>query len=130
MNVELKNPKQKSIVAEKAYSFALEIIQVYKVLKSQNEFDLSRQILRSGTSIGANVNESISAESKKDFIHKLSISLKEARETLYWLNLLHDSDYLKQEIFQKLNKDCSELIKIINSIILTTKERYLKNGNS
>ena len=115
----------KSIIADKAYAFALQIISVYKELKKGNEFVLSKQILRSGTSIGANVNEAISAISKKDFVFKLSISLKEARETKYWLNLLKDSNFINQETFNKSNKDCEELIKILSSIILTTKQRYL-----
>ena len=101
---------------------------IYKELLEENEYVLSKQILRSGTSIGANVNEAIAAVSKKDFVHKLSISLKEARETQYWLNLLKDSNYINQEIFKKLNKDCEELIKILNSIILTTKQRYFNNS--
>jgi len=130
MSVELKSNKteNKSIISEKSYAFALLIISIYKELKIQNEFILSKQILRSGTSIGANVNEAISAESKKDFVHKLGISLKEARETKYWLNLLKDSDYINQETFNKLNKNCEELIKILSSIILTTKQRYLNNS--
>ena len=127
MSLELKK-ESKSIVAEKAYAFALLVILIYKELKTENEFILSRQILRSGTSIGANVNEAISAESKKDFVHKLSISLKEARETKYWLNLLKDSNFIHQEMFDKSNKKCEELIKILSSIILTTKQRYLKNS--
>ncbi len=127
MNVELKK-ENKSIIADKAYAFALQIISVYKELKKENEFVLSKQILRSGTSIGANVNEAISAVSKKDFVFKLGISLKEARETKYWLNLLKDSDFISQETFNKSNKDCEELIKILSSIILTTKQRYLNNS--
>lgn len=130
MSLELKKNKteSKSIIAEKAYAFALLVISIYKELKTENEFILSRQILRSGTSIGANVNEAISAESKKDFVHKLSISLKEARETKYWLNLLKDSNFIHQEMYDKSNKKCEELIKILSSIILTTKQRYLKNS--
>ena len=127
MNVELKK-ENKSIIADKAYTFALLIISIYKELKKEKEFILSKQILRSGTSIGANVNEAISAISKKDFVFKLGISLKEARETKYWLNLLKDSDFINQETFNKSNKDCEELIKILSSIILTTKQRYLKNS--
>jgi len=127
MSVELKN-ESKSIIADKSYTFALQIISVYKELKKENEFVLSRQILRSGTSIGANVNEAISAISKKDFVFKLGISLKEARETKYWLNLLKDSYFISQEIFNKSNKDCDELIKVLSSIILTTKQRYLNNS--
>ena len=129
MSVEFKNKTDnKSIVADKAYSFALQIISVYKELKQENEFVLSKQILRSGTSIGANVNEAISAVSKKDFVNKLSISLKEARETKYWLNLLKDSNFINQKTFNKSNNDCEELIKILSSIILTTKQRYLNNS--
>jgi four helix bundle protein len=127
MSVELKK-ENKSIIADKAYDFALQIISVYKELKKENEFVLSKQVLRSGTSIGANVNEAISAISKKDFFFKLGISLKEARETKYWLNLLKDSDFINQETFNKSNKDCEELIKILSSIILTTKQRYLNNS--
>ncbi len=126
MSIALKK-ENKSIITDKAYVFALLIISIYKELKTENEFILSKQILRSGTSIGANVNEAISAESKKDFVHKLSISLKEARETKYWLNLLKDSNFIHQEIFDKSNKKCEELIKILSSIILTTKQRYLNN---
>lgn len=120
--------QNKSIIAKKTYSFALQIIVIYKELVEINEYVLSKQILRSGTSIGANVNEAIAAVSKKDFVHKLSISLKEARETQYWLNLLKDSNYIDQEIFKKLNKNCEELIKILNSIILTSKQRYFNNS--
>jgi len=82
--------------------------------------------LRSGTSIGANIHEAVASESKKDFIHRLGIAVKEARETSYWLNLLKDSDYIHNEQFNSLNNDCNVIIRILNSIILTTKERYLK----
>lgn len=117
--------KNESIVAKKAYAFALEVIKLYKYLvANRKEYVLSKQILRSGTSIGANINEAISGQSKRDFIHKLSISLKEARETSYWLNLLKDSDFITIAEFIKLNDDCNEIIKILSSIILTTKEKY------
>ncbi len=85
----------KSIIADKAYAFALDIIVIYKQLSAERkEYVLSKQLLRAGTSIGANINEAISGESKRDFIHKLGIALKEARETSYWLNLLKDSSYI------------------------------------
>jgi four helix bundle protein len=114
-----------SIIARKSYAFALEIISIYKTLISdKKEFVLSKQLLRCGTSIGANVHEAISSESKRDFVHKLSIALKEAKETSYWLNLLRDSNYISDECFQKSNSSCSEIIKILNSIILTTKAKY------
>ena len=89
---------------------------------------LSKQILRSGTSIGANIHEAVSGESKKDFIHKLGISVKEARETLYWLKLLKDSEYIIQDDFTRLSNSCNELIKILNSIILTIKQKYFTNS--
>jgi len=117
----------RSIIYQKAYPFALEIIKLYKHLSTEKkEFILSKQLLRAGTSIGANVNEAISSESKRDFVHKLGIALKEARETSYWLNLLKDSEYIINEQFIILNDLCNSLIKILTSIILTTKERYLK----
>ena len=84
-------------------------------------------MLRSGTSIGANIHEATAGESKKDFIHKLGISVKEARERSYWLSLLKDSGYLNEEQFTNLNIRCDEIIRILNSIILTTKERYFKS---
>ncbi|MBP9102413.1 MAG: four helix bundle protein [Chitinophagaceae bacterium] len=117
--------KNESIIATKAYSFALGIITLYKYLVNEKkEYVLSKQLLRSGTSIGANINEALSAQSKRDFVHKLSISLKEARETSYWLNLLKDSEYIKQESFTNLSNKCNEILKILSSIILTTKQKY------
>ena len=114
-----------SVIASKAYSFALEIIKVYKyLLNEKKEYVLSKQLLRSGTSIGANINEAISGQSKRDFIHKLSISLKEATETAYWLNLLKDSEYINHVFYNSLHQSCVEIIKILRSIILTTKEKY------
>ncbi|MEO7924944.1 MAG: four helix bundle protein [Chitinophagaceae bacterium] len=117
--------KKDSIISRKAYSFALEIVKCYKRLTdSKKEFVLSKQLLRADTSIGANVNEAISGQSKRDFVHKLNIALKEARETLYWLTLLYDSDYISKEEFLSLSTSCDEIIKILSSIILTTKQRY------
>ena len=117
--------RKESVVASKAYSFALKIVKLYKHLSSEKkEFVLSKQILRSGTAIGANTNEAISAQSKRDFVYKLGIAAKEARETLYWLRLLKDSDYISEDYFEKLATDCNEIIKILNSIILTTKAKY------
>lgn len=121
----------KSIVADKSYDFALNIIQLYKDLTiRQKEFILSKQLLRSGTSIGANINEAIACGTKKDFVYKMNISLKEARETKYWLNLLVDTDYIQKNLFNNIETKCDELIKILNSIILTTKERYLSQTES
>ncbi|MEZ4792146.1 MAG: four helix bundle protein [Gelidibacter sp.] len=128
INERNSRSKEDSIIAKKSYVFALEIIKTYKFLNEQKEYILSKQILRSGTSIGANVNESIAAVSKKDFVNKLGIALKEARETSYWLNLLKDSNYIEESKFINLNKDCEELVKILNSIILTMNQKYLNNS--
>ena len=109
--------------------FALEIIKIYKYLiNEKKEFVLSKQLLRSGTSIGANINEAVSGQSKRDFVHKLSIALKEARETLYWLKLLADSGYIELKNFGTLSGSCKEIIRILSSIILTTKEKYFLNS--
>lgn len=121
------NDKKDNIIIKKSYSFALDIINLYKSLVDKKEFVISKQILRSGTSIGANINESAASESKKDFIHKLGIAVKEARETSYWLNLLNDSGYIASEQFSDLNEKCDELLRILNSIILTTKQKYFSN---
>lgn len=90
----------------------------------KREYILSKQVLRSGTSIGANVNEGVAAVLKRDFIYKLSISVKEARETIYWLNLLKDTEYIDNVYFEKICNSGVEILKILNSIILTTKKRY------
>ena len=117
--------KTDSIIAKKAYAFALTIVTLYKqLIQEKKEYVLSKQLLRSGTSIGANVNEAICAQSKRDFVHKLSIALKETRETEYWLNLLKDSNYVRPEDFTKTIGDCAEIYKILSSIILTTKQKY------
>src|ERR1051326_4167713 len=120
--------KNESIVAGKAYAFALEIVKVFKLLTyERKEFVLSKQLLRSGTSIGANINEAIAGQSKRDFVYKLNIALKEARETVYWLNLLKDSEYINVVEFESLNNKCGEIIKMLSSIIMTTKERYFNS---
>ena len=113
---------RENIVVDKSYKFAISIVNLYKYLKDEKkEFVISKQILRSGTSIGANVNESQSAESKMDFIHKLGIAAKETRETEYWLNLLKETNYIDEETNNLLIKECKSLLNIINSIIITTK---------
>ncbi len=113
----------KSIIVTKSYTFALEIIELYKYLSfEKKEYVLSKQILKSGTSIGANVEEGQAAISKRDFINKNSIALKEARETHYWLRLLRDSGFLKKEDLI-LIENCEELKKILVSIVKTSQER-------
>jgi len=124
------NEGNQNIIVGKSYAFALAIVNLYKLPVDKKEFVLSKQILRSGTSIGANIHEAIASESKRDFIHKMGMGLKEARETSYWLNLLKDSDYITTEQFAKLSDDCSKLIKILNSIILTTKARYFPSPHN
>ena len=124
------NKNRDNVIVRKSYLFALDIINTYKYLISEKkEYVLSKQLLRSGTSIGANIHEAIASASKKDFIYKLGISLKEALETSYWLNLLKDSNYINEEKFANLNSCCHELIKTLNSIILTTKESILNKQN-
>ncbi|HMK28018.1 MAG TPA: four helix bundle protein [Chitinophagaceae bacterium] len=122
------NEGKENIIVQKSYAFALQIIQLYKLLIEKKEFVLSKQILRSGTSIGANIHEAVASQSKRDFVHKLAIAVKEARETSYWLNLLKDGQYITNDEFVILNNHCDEIIKILNSIILTTKERYFANS--
>lgn len=113
-----------NVIARKSYEFALEIVKTYKKLIDKKEFVLSKQLLRCGTSIGANVHETVASESKKDFVHKLGIAVKEARKCVYWLNLLKDGDFMDENDFCILNDACTQIIKILNSIILTTKARY------
>ncbi len=112
-----------NIIKEKSYSFAIRIVKLYKHLSQEKkEFILSKQVLRSGTSIGANVEEAIGGISKADFRAKLSIAYKEARETVYWLRLLHDTDFIDTKSYHSINKDAEELCKILFSIIDTTKK--------
>jgi four helix bundle protein len=113
-----------SIIRTKSFKFAIRIVNLFKLLvSSHKEFVLSKQLLRSGTSIGANVREAINAQSTADFIHKLSISQKECDETLYWLELLKETDYISETEFISLNNDATELLKIIRSIIITSKNK-------
>jgi four helix bundle protein len=112
----------KHIVREKSFSFALRIIKLYKYLtEEKREYVLSKQVLRSGTSIGALIREAEQGESKADFIHKLAISLKEAKETEYWLELLFYSDYIEEKSYQSIYADVQEIIKLLTSIIKTSK---------
>ena len=113
--------EKKNIIKEKSYNFAIDIVGLYKRMLKQNEFILSKQIVRSGTSIGANVEEAIAAQSRKDFISKMSIASKEARETNYWLRLFRDTNLLKKTDLTKLIIESEELIKILTSIVKTTQ---------
>ena len=112
----------KNIVLHKSYRFALRIVKLYVYLRTQKkEFHLSSQIVRSGTSIGANVEEAVGGSSRKDFKAKLDIAYKEARETKYWLRLLMDSDLLEESIAISLIQDCVEILKLLTAIINTLK---------
>ncbi len=114
---------KESVLKEKSYQFALRVIKLYKyIVAEKKEYVLSKQILRSGTSIGANIEEANQAQSKADFVHKLSISQKEAFETDYWLRLLRDSDYLTEAQANSLLNDCRELQKLLTTSIKTAKE--------
>ena len=116
-----------NIIKTKSFNFALRIVKLYQFLSTEKkEFVLSKQLLRSGTAIGALVRESEHAESTADFIHKLAIAQKEANESDYWLELLFQSDYLNLSQFQSLNSDIVEINKIVASIIISTKKN-LKN---
>ncbi len=111
-----------SVVVEKSKAFALKVIKLYQSLcQEKREFVLSKQLLRSGTSIGANVREAKRGQSKPDFYAKMNIALKEAEESAYWLELLHESGYLDKSAYDSIYSDCCELIRILVSI-LKTKE--------
>jgi four helix bundle protein len=114
--------RKENILKDKSFVFSLKVIRLYKkMVAEQKEYVLSKQILRSGTSIGALVRESENAASPKDFLNKLTISLKEADETQYWLELLHQSDYIDEPTFNSLHKDCSELVSILVASVKTIK---------
>ena len=111
----------KSIVREKAFVFAISVVRLYKLLCERNEYVLSKQMLRSGTAIGALLKEAEHAQSVADFINKVNIALKEANETEYWLMLLKETDYISETEYESMNENCSELIKLTASIVKTTK---------
>ena len=113
-----------NVIQEKSRNFAIKIINCYKYLvEEQHEYIMSKQLLRCGTSIGANTRESKNAQSRNDFLSKLCIALKEADETDYWLDLLHATNYIDNELFDSLERDCTEIIKILTSIIKTLREQ-------
>jgi len=115
--------KSGNVVQDKSYKFALKVISTCRILSEEKkEFVLSRQLLKSGTSIGANVEEAIGGQSKKDFVAKLSIAYKEARETKYWLRLLRDSNLMTKEDAYSMLVEVEELLRIIGSIIKTSRK--------
>ncbi len=117
-----------NLVQEKSYHFALKIIDLYRSLCEHNEFLISKQLLRSRTSIGANVEEATAAQSKRDFIAKMAISSKEARETNYWLRLLRDSRLCPSVELSELIDESEQLIKILTSIIKTSQKNIINNS--
>lgn len=113
--------KNENVIQSKSYAFALRVVKLYMYLvEEKNEYTLSKQLVRSGTSIGANVEEGVGAFSKNDFRYKLSIAYKEARETKYWIRLLKDSGFLETTLGDSLLNDVEELLKILGKILVTT----------
>ncbi len=113
-----------NVIVEKSKRFAVRIVALYQYLVNEkNEYVLSKQVLRSGTSIGANVHEAIRGQSKPDFRTKMNIALKEASETEYWLEILHETNYINDKQFDSINKDCAELNKILIQIVKSTTNK-------
>jgi four helix bundle protein len=115
---------KQNIVQEKSYAFALSIVKIARSLRSeQKEWVLSKQLIRSGTSIGANIEEAIAAQSKKDFLSKMCIALKEARETYYWLRIIRDSGLVQDPQTVPMIATCQELVRLLTRITLTTRQK-------
>jgi four helix bundle protein len=114
----------KNLIKEKSFLLAVRIVNLYQYLReTKKEFVLSKQMLRSGTAVGALVREAQNAESRADFVHKLSIAQKECDETVYWLELLNKTNYLSEKEFESIVLDATELLKMIRSAIITTKRK-------
>ena len=113
-----------NVIVEKSKAFALRVIKMYKYLvDTKNEFVMAKQVLRSGTSIGANIREAQRGQSKPDFYAKLNIALKEAEETAYWLELLHESGFVSLDLFESIYADCQEVIRVLVSITATQRSK-------
>lgn len=115
--------KEDNIIQSKSFDFAVRIVNLYKHLADNKEYILSKQLLRSGTSIGANVREAIGAQSQADFLSKMNIALKEVYETEYWLELLYRTAYLSDQQYASIFPDCRDLTNILASIVNTMKEK-------
>jgi four helix bundle protein len=125
-----KEGMMKNIIAIKSYAFAIRIVKAFKVLTDEKrDYTLSRQLLKSGTAIGALVKEAEHAQSKPDFLNKMNIALKEANETEYWLMLLKDTDYLTSDLYESLMNDCREILRLLISIVKTTKDAIKKQNH-
>ncbi len=115
---------KQNILKEKSFAFAVRVVNLHKYLRKQHgEYILSQQLIRSGTSIGATIREAEHAESLKDFIHKLSVGLKEANESKYWLDLLYAASLINKKMFDSINNDCEELLKLLIASIKTSKQK-------
>ena len=113
-----------NVIVDKSKFFAIRFVRAYKYLTQEKcEFVMSKQLLQSGPSIGANVKEAIRGQSKPDFYSKLNIALKEASETEYWLEILYETEYIDKKLFESINEDCQELIKLLVSITKTQKQK-------
>jgi len=122
--MENEKTAKPNIVRDKSFAFALRAVKLSKYLhEERREFVLSKQVLRSGTAIGALVREAEHAQSKADFISKMSIALKEANETDYWIDLLYQSDYIKRDNYESIHPDIQEMIKLLVAIVKTSKSR-------
>ena len=120
--------KTQGVLYDKSKQFALGVIALCNELRAKGEYIMSKQILKSGTSIGANYCEAVCAESPQDFIHKVSISIKEANETSFWLDLLHDSNYVDNEKYTQMSNQVEELFKMLNASAITVKQRLTNKG--
>ena len=115
--------EKKSIIKDRSFAFAVRVIRLFQYLtETKKEYVLSKQLLRSGTAIGALVREAQNAESTKDFIHKLGIAQKESDETIYWLELLKETEYINDKEFESINNEANELLKMIRRAIITSKK--------
>src|SRR5580704_35204 len=115
--------EKKNVLKDKSFAFAIRIVKLYKYLsQKKKEFVLSKQLLRSGTAVGALIREAQNGESKADFIHKLSIAQKECDETLYWIELLRETNYINEKEFESIYSEANSLLKMIRSAIITTKK--------
>lgn len=117
---------KENVIKNKSFAFALRIVKAYQFLSEKNEYVLSKQMLRSGTAIGAMVREAEQAESSADFVHKMAIALKEANETEYWIELIAQSNYLDEKVATSLKNDLAEILKLLTAIIKTSKTNAKK----
>jgi four helix bundle protein len=122
----MADPEKKNVLKEKSFAFSIRVVKLYQFLKKEHqEYELAKQVLRSGTSVAANIEEAVGGYSRKDFYARLGIAYKEARETRFWLRLLNSTELLEQKLFESLENDCNELIKLLIAILKTNKDRPL-----